>query len=175
MKKIFMFLLMACLVGGFANSANAQKTETVKPKPEKAKKAENSESAQASNANAQRKKSNTPFGASSAQTSGITDLALGQFESEVKKCVEYYSYTPQENFNLETYSKYYNNAKERKGKLEKNKASFSSSQLDRFNTAVERLSGFPTPDEVQREKAARAEDSGKKNKPISHNTNKPQH
>ena len=29
MKKIFMFLLMACLVGGFANNANAQKKITL--------------------------------------------------------------------------------------------------------------------------------------------------
>ena len=146
MKKIFMFMLMACLVGGFASNANAQHT---------------------------RKKSSTQ-----TAPSGATDLVLGQFESAVKKYVDYYSYTPQENFDLGTYSKYYNKAKELKGKLEKNKAGFSSSQLDRFNTAVTTMSDYPTPDEVQREKAAKAENSGKKNKPkatVQKPQQKPQH
>ena len=158
MKKIFMFMLIACLVGGFANSANAQH---------------------------KRKKSSTPISASSTPsvvssipTSGVTDAILGQFESAVKTYVDYYSYTPQRNFDLGTYSQYYDNANEFKGKLEKIKAGFSSSQLGRFNTAVTTMSDYPTPDEVQREKAAKAENSGKKNKPkeaVLNSQQKPQH
>lgn len=119
MKRIVMFLLMACLMGGLTVNANAQRSKS-------------------------RNGTTAP--------SGTTEVILKSYESAVDRCTTYYTENTKIKgcFHLEEYTNLYKKAVEFKRKLEKNKASFTPSQLSRFNEKTASLGKYPTPEELTR-------------------------